>query len=410
MTDFWVSNKKHYCDVCNCWIAGTTINIKNHESSARHVSSLRKKLIDSHRKQLDKKRQEDFEKEEISRLNSVTLDGPALAPHIADGGLTSSSLFTYSRELNPPVDKDREQARIAQQISRALAGAPMEDTDNRTKTTWMAVIDNDDGTLTYYNNVTGVKTKSRPRDFDGDLPLASSSLTSNWTLKFDPSKGAKYYHNATTGEIRWLEQPSSAATSASVATVKPPSAAAPGSCSRTEPKALQAPVIKTESDAPPPAASKPESQIKIKLESVERPGTSQPGAVPALKEEPSDSAPRPEDPYAPSHQPTLEDPKKPKEQYTTTVGQWEVVKPEESVFSHSIVSLEPYINPPKEPEREPDMLDVIREATYETPLLNVDDLQLQEKRKFDKESTTSEKPVQFVKRKLPKKSTPPGDK
>lgn len=391
MTDYWVSSKKHYCEVCKCWISGSTLNVKNHEASARHISSLRKKLIDSHRRQLEKKEQDEFEKAEIARLNAVTVDGSGSLEEIGITGLTSSPILMYGRVLRPPVDKEKEQARIAETIGRVLSGAPVNDPDTTAKTTWVAFIDHEDGTLTYYNNNTGIKTKKRPHDFDGVLPSASSSLTSNWVLKFDPSRGARYYQNTHTGEIRWMDhQP----------TLSP---SVPDGSKET----IKTASIAVSTSSTPTTAVKTETQIKIKLEPVDPAECTKATSLnhnAHVKSEPEDG-PSPADPYAPSNQGVPSEPVKPAVRYTTHIGQWEVVKPEDSVFGNSIVSLEPYLNPPKDPPREPDMFDVIREATYETPLLNMDDLQLQEKRTFEKKlnTTDSEEPVQFVKRKLPKK-------
>ncbi|CDR97287.1 hypothetical protein, conserved [Babesia bigemina] len=376
MTDYWVSTKKHYCEVCKCWISGTTLNIKNHESSARHISSLRNKMIESHRRDVARKEQEAFEAAEIARLNSVTMDGPSIVEPVGDSGFVGSSFSTHNRLLRPPVDKEKEQMQVLDTISRVLSGAPPDEPDHNRNTTWMAFIDPEDGTLTYYNNFTGLKTKNRPRDFDGVLPTAASSLTSNWTLKFDPTKGAKYYHNLATGEIRWLEAPRPSA-----APAPPPRKAESSSVPPSIP-------IKMEPDTSETSANKAPSQIRIKLEPMEsqppeRPTPPTPAAV-RIKPEPEDQS-QGADAYEPSQRATENRPELPKEQYAAPpIGQWEVVKPEESVFSHSIVSLDPYINPPAAPKREPDILDVIRDATYETPLLNVDDMQLQEKQVFTK--------------------------
>ncbi|ORM40228.1 uncharacterized protein BXIN_1373 [Babesia sp. Xinjiang] len=383
MTDYWVSTKKHYCEVCRCWITGSALNIKNHESSARHISELRKKLIESHRRQVAKKEQDDFEAEEIARLNSVTIDGPAINETSTSSSLPSSSLFRHNRVLNPPVDKEREQQRLMAALSRALSGQPQDDPETNRNTTWMAFIDQEDGTLTYYNNVTGVKTKVRPRDFDGVLPTTSSSLTSNWALKYDPTKQAKYYQNLATGEIRWIDQPSSGTTSRH---------------SENDRKLpLSTLAIKTEHVSSEQSSSKSPSQIRIKLEPKDDDSVSVPVQV---KREPED------EPSVPHTESRREEP--PKQYAAPEIGEWEVVKPEDSVFSHSIVSIEPYLEPPAAPVREPDIFDVIREATYETPLLNVDDMQLQEKQVFFKHKNLegtdpADAPVQFAKRKLPKK-------
>ncbi|GBE58691.1 WW domain-binding protein 4, putative [Babesia ovata] len=355
-------------------------------------------MIESHRRDVARKEQEAFEAAEIARLNSVTVDGPSIAEPAGDPGFVGSSFSMQNRLLRPPVDKEKEQMQVLDTISRVLSGAPSEDPDHNRNTTWMAFIDQEDGTLTYYNNVTGLKTKNRPRDFDGTLPTASSSLTSNWTLKFDPTKGAKYYHNLATGEIRWLEPPRPSSTP-----VPPPRKDQSSSVPPSIP-------IKMEPSTSETTATRSSSQIRIKLEptesqSPEIPTPPPPAAVP-IKPEPEDQS-QGADVYEPSHQSTEDRPEPPKEQYAAPpIGQWEVVKPEESAFSHSIVSIEPYINPPPAPPRDPDILDVIRDATYETPLLNVDDMQLQEKQVFTKhkaDALDAEAPVKFAKRKIPKK-------
>ncbi|GFE53447.1 U1 small nuclear ribonucleoprotein [Babesia ovis] len=400
MTDYWVSTKKHYCEICRCWITGSATNIKNHESSARHISELRKKLVESHRKQVAQKEQDDFEAAEIARLNSVTMDGPLLSESTSISAVVPTSMLTNNRILNAPVDKQKEQERLKAAIERALAGQPIDDPGPAQKSRWMAFIDQEDGTLTYYNNESGLKTKTRPRDFDGTLPTASSSLTSNWTLKYDPSKNAKYYQNVHTGEIRWLDHaPSRPATTKKHVDIAP-----------SVPIKMEEPSADTK--------SKPKSQIKVKLDPCDPGPPVSTLATPVVKQEPEEPTAS-DGVYATSYQQNdadhhtsgnndEEQSKTPMQYAPPEIGQWEVVKPEESAFSHSIVSLEPYLEPPPQPVREPDIFDVVRDATYETPLLNVDDMQLQEKQIYLKHKHTDVNdpeatPVTFAKRKLPKK-------
>ncbi|EDO08411.2 hypothetical protein BBOV_III008510 [Babesia bovis T2Bo] len=378
MTDYWVSTKKHYCEICRCWITGSALNIKNHESSSRHISELRKKLIQSHRNMEEQKKQEAFEAAEIERLNTVTLDGPA----VVEQNDIAPPIFYGRRVLNPPVDKDKEAVRLKAALDRALSGQPMEDPDATTKTKWISFIDQNDGTLTYYNNETGFKTKIRPKDFDGSLPTSASSLTSNWVLKFDPSKGCKYYHNVNTGEIRWLEN--RAQSSSTV-------------INRNNSDVSTINQVKTEIDVP---QDKQESQIKNKLEQPESISESVSTTV-RVKQEYDE-----EEPSQSALEGSSSINEQPKVKYAAPeIGQWVPVKPEESAFSHSIVSIEPYLEPP--PPREPDILHTIRDATYEMPLLNVDDMQVQEKQVYFKtvpnEGEDTSAPVKFAKRRLLKR-------
>jgi hypothetical protein len=39
MTEFWVSNAKHYCKHCKVWMQGDKVSIKNHEVGKRHMVS-----------------------------------------------------------------------------------------------------------------------------------------------------------------------------------------------------------------------------------------------------------------------------------------------------------------------------------------------------------------------------------
>lgn len=206
MTDYWVSTKKHYCEVCRCWVAGDNINVKKHEATPRHISSLRNKMIESHKKQVAKQKHEDFLQEELKRLNTITVDNYKNLEHIQPTGSQGMS-FLPGPHLRPKIGVNEEKRKISESISRKLAGfdGPEHVDINTPKSRWTAFIDSNDGTLTYYNNFTGTKTKLRPNDFDGILPISSSSLTYNWALKYDPIKKSNYYYNSVTKEVRWVD-------------------------------------------------------------------------------------------------------------------------------------------------------------------------------------------------------------
>ena len=36
MTEYWVSNAKHHCKFCKCWLQGDKASIRHHENGSRH--------------------------------------------------------------------------------------------------------------------------------------------------------------------------------------------------------------------------------------------------------------------------------------------------------------------------------------------------------------------------------------
>ncbi|UKK02918.2 hypothetical protein MACK_003016 [Theileria orientalis] len=319
MTDYWVSTKKHYCEVCKCWVSGHLQNITRHESSIRHISTLRNKMMESHRRKTRKKKQDKFEEEEMKRLNTITLDNPAPAENNSSLPYMND-LFTYRPLMQPPLDFEAEKKRISKSINRTLAGyeEPEHVDLNYNPTRWIATIDQDDGSLVYYNNMTGVRTKTKPKDFDGVIPSTAAHLTTNWTLKFDPFKGRRYYHNMDTGEIRWIdetimtEMPSPLQYGAQNEVVRSQNKADNGSYIHFN--------VKCELKIP----EQPQIQVKIqqnnKGEGTEELETKE------------------EENYEPPNNElnNLSGP---------VIGQWEVVNPRETVFSHWVENTDMFVNP-----------------------------------------------------------------
>ena len=63
MTEYWVSNAKHWCKFCKIWISGNPIQVKQHETGNRHKFA----VIRFHRSNEREKRLKDREERQISR-------------------------------------------------------------------------------------------------------------------------------------------------------------------------------------------------------------------------------------------------------------------------------------------------------------------------------------------------------
>ena len=44
MTEYWVSKGRHYCELCNAWMADTQVAIRSHENGAKHKQMVAKKI------------------------------------------------------------------------------------------------------------------------------------------------------------------------------------------------------------------------------------------------------------------------------------------------------------------------------------------------------------------------------
>ncbi|UKJ89928.2 hypothetical protein MACJ_003182 [Theileria orientalis] len=320
MTDYWVSTKKHYCEVCKCWVSGHLQNITRHESSIRHISTLRNKMMESHRRKTRKKKQDKFEEDEMKRLNTITLDNPVPAENNSTLPY-ANDLFSYRPIMQPTLDFESEKKRIAKSINRTLAGCeePEHVDLNYNPTRWIATIDQDDGALVYYNNMTGVRTKNRPKDFDGVIPSAAAHLTTNWTIKFDPFKGRRYYHNMDTGEIRWIDE--------TIMTHIPLA---------VQPYGAQNEVIRSQNKAD--NASYIHFNVKCELKIPEQPQIQVKIQQNTKTEGNEELENNQEEKYEPPNNElaNLSGP---------VIGQWEVVNPRESVFSHWVENTDIFVSP-----------------------------------------------------------------
>ncbi|KAK2196405.1 WW domain-binding protein 4 [Babesia duncani] len=387
MTDVWISTKKHYCEVCKAWIGGNSTNIKNHESTGWHLNSLRKKIVEAHRIDKEKRDQQVFENEEIERLNQIKMENGVIvnpAP-VSSMKVTPETVALSAPLLHAPIDRNAEMKRVMKALKKTLRGEVDSSATDLGRTKWRAFIDTEDGTLTYFNNQTGLKTKQRPIDFDGILPNASSLLTANWTIKFEPRKRQYYYHNDETGEIRWIYDSVEIDTSDTQSrntrelVDSDDTSIDPGGNTCTQ-VPLPSP---TDNQQPGLEINQPQQNIPSTI-------TEAPPA-PKIKREYDDDIQEPQQP--------------PVQLAAPMIGEWQLVEEKDSVFGNCIQSIEPYINPPPKPQRELDLIESIKEATYQSDLLNEDDLKPVERVVSNLDTSGT---VSFAKRKIPKRKSPNG--
>eukprot|EP00922_Rhytidocystis_sp_ex-Travisia-forbesii_P001401 GHVS01001936.1.p1 GENE.GHVS01001936.1~~GHVS01001936.1.p1 ORF type:complete len:378 (-),score=102.01 GHVS01001936.1:2-1135(-) len=71
MTEFWVSQAKHYCKICKIWVSGHAQNIKRHELTDVHLMKAREQLKEMRKKDAEQEMAVANEIKEIRRMEKA---------------------------------------------------------------------------------------------------------------------------------------------------------------------------------------------------------------------------------------------------------------------------------------------------------------------------------------------------
>ncbi|KAI0391850.1 hypothetical protein F5Y17DRAFT_387309 [Xylariaceae sp. FL0594] len=104
MSEYWKSTPKYWCKHCSTYVRDTKLERKNHESTAKHQSALKRFLRDLHRGHENELREKDRAKREIDRLNGIHHPPP---PTYASASTSSSSSSSNPNAI--PVIQQRQQ-------------------------------------------------------------------------------------------------------------------------------------------------------------------------------------------------------------------------------------------------------------------------------------------------------------
>jgi U1 zinc finger len=68
MTDYWVSQGKHWCDMCKCWMNDTPSARANHEKGSGHKMNVQRKLREMRLKAESEKKEEADTKKQLDHI------------------------------------------------------------------------------------------------------------------------------------------------------------------------------------------------------------------------------------------------------------------------------------------------------------------------------------------------------
>lgn len=71
MTEYWVSQGKHWCEMCKCWLNDTPTSRANHEKGSGHKINVQRRLREMRLKAEAEKHEEADTKEQLERIEEA---------------------------------------------------------------------------------------------------------------------------------------------------------------------------------------------------------------------------------------------------------------------------------------------------------------------------------------------------
>lgn len=192
MVEWWVSQKKNWCEICRVWTGGHMQQILKHKNGRMHNEHEEKMLKDARQREVDRLKDKKDVLDELAKIERAALAAmaasstsyPSAATAAVTGAGPGGSAQLGVRELEREVQK--------RQIELTVDAA------------------------------------KRRRSEDSSRAAADSYAGCPWTRHKDPGSGQFYYYNASAGQSSWQEPPefAAAAASANSAVVAPATDAA----------------------------------------------------------------------------------------------------------------------------------------------------------------------------------------
>jgi hypothetical protein len=71
MTEYWISQAKHWCDMCKCWMTDTPAARANHEKGSGHKINVQRKLREMRLTSEREKKEESQTQKELARIEKA---------------------------------------------------------------------------------------------------------------------------------------------------------------------------------------------------------------------------------------------------------------------------------------------------------------------------------------------------
>lgn len=185
MTEWWVSTKKNWCEICRVWTGGHIQQILKHKNGRMHIEHEEQMLKDARKRETEKQKSERDLKDELARIERAAAEAMTRE---AVAGLPAGVVS------------------VGRGTAAAAAGANAQQQLERFEEK--------------LSIVATVEAAKRRRVEASGVAVEPAPGTCAWTRHTDPGSGYHYYYNASAGQSSWQEPPEyAAAVAAAVAAV-----------------------------------------------------------------------------------------------------------------------------------------------------------------------------------------------
>mmetsp|Transcript_15542 Transcript_15542/g.33745 ORF Transcript_15542/g.33745 Transcript_15542/m.33745 type:complete len:437 (+) Transcript_15542:77-1387(+) len=238
MTEWWVSQKKHWCDICRVWTGGHIQQINKHKAGRMHIEHEEKMLKDARiREQEREKEKTALEKQladiEKAALAAMAKDFPGYGGNQPAAGCSgnggggggtqggSKDGFAQMMQRGRDVEMAMQKHAILQTVNSSPAVAAAAAAEE----------------------AAAAAIKAADVDTYSGCP---------WTRHKDPNSGCFYYYNASTGVSSWTETPEFAAARTAASTAAATAARAKAMAAATPPPPPPQPAAPAARQVQPP--------------------------------------------------------------------------------------------------------------------------------------------------------------
>jgi len=231
MTEWWVSQAKHWCTICRVWTGGHKGQILKHEGGRAHIENEERSIKDAATRNRTRNKEEQDVKEQLAEIERKALEAMAkdIAPPPPRPGVGADWQRPAGGAALTADFVKLDQAAQRKQIEEVVADAKRRRVDPNCDA-WTKHVDPNSKVTYYYNTVTKASSWEVPEGFVEAVAIAPAAARdgpsangSPWTASTDPTSGVQYYYNSVTKESSWVrpadfDDPATPAAAAAVAT------------------------------------------------------------------------------------------------------------------------------------------------------------------------------------------------
>lgn len=171
MTEWWVSQPKHFCKICRVWTGGHRSQILKHEGGQAHIENEAKGIKDARERDKKRKAEEQDLKEQLAEIERKAL--AAMCANAAPPPATPVAAVTGG--LTVAADAAAAQAAQKQAIVETVEAAKRRRNEGASASPWTAHVDPNSKCTYYYNSVTKESSWVKPPDFIEPAPTPAQA-------------------------------------------------------------------------------------------------------------------------------------------------------------------------------------------------------------------------------------------